>query len=564
MGIQKLILGLFSTKIGCDNFVESFQAYYKRHEIKLPGRDPHFYLSQSLLSFYEDTNREKDIDKETLNQTALKKTYQVACVPAPDCARALGILVISRERRKDIESAPHLVEELNILMSPIYNAMSDGALHQIYEKLNPNMDFEYSMSDVEELEAVSKRYRRRKSHSTDENRIFFRRRNTLNAKKESEDKRLRRQSLLFIPGLYFVLIFSAVLSVSIASALIALIYGIGSLIGRLPVGIILALGIGGLLGIFGSLKGIIASIFRKALFVPSIVIDINSIPQLDNLIHDICEKVDTDYPDYVILNATSDFFVMEGAVQTFEGIISGRILCMSYPLLDVLSVSELKSILAHEFAHFSGADTEYSTKVSPIYEGTLATLDSLAKNLDEDGSSFVDIPNIVPIFCLSTYLSKFHEIHMRISHKMEYRADEIASELFGANTFKDALSKVVGHGGVFDSKFPKQILNSIDSGTPYLDYYEHFNSQIPRLSSAINSYLSAALKEDDDLLHTHPCLKKRLSQLPEPQPDHANYQVEKAISLLKDTPKYGQLLTQYYTKQIREAVISNPRIREFL
>ena len=59
------------------------------------------------------------------------------------------------------------------------------------------------------------------------------------------------------------------------------------------------------------------------------------------------------------------------SMQTLdEKVLSGRILGRGAPLLYELDTWELKSILAHEFAHFTGKETLYAKRVPPVFHTT--------------------------------------------------------------------------------------------------------------------------------------------------------------------------------------------------
>lgn len=62
-------------------------------------------------------------------------------------------------------------------------------------------------------------------------------------------------AIIFLPGLYICLLFSAVLSFLAASLLITILYWLFSFIHRIPVGIMALIAIGGLLGVFYSVRG---------------------------------------------------------------------------------------------------------------------------------------------------------------------------------------------------------------------------------------------------------------------------------------------------------------------
>ena len=90
------------------------------------------------------------VDDGSLEEVAFTTTLHLACIPDPDCARALGIFILFRERSEDIQQLPELVEEFNELTKPVLLAQESNELENLYKRYNPNMskdwdgDFESS------------------------------------------------------------------------------------------------------------------------------------------------------------------------------------------------------------------------------------------------------------------------------------------------------------------------------------------------------------------------------------------------------------------------------------
>lgn len=71
---------------------------------------------------------------------------------------------------------------------------------------------------------------------------------------------------------------------------------------------------------------------------------------------------------YGFLYAEPTFFVTQTKATTLdEKLGGGRILASGAPFLYSLGTAELKSILAHEFAHFTGRGTSHSRAVLPVH-----------------------------------------------------------------------------------------------------------------------------------------------------------------------------------------------------
>ncbi|MDU7519919.1 MAG: M48 family metalloprotease [Roseomonas mucosa] len=98
-------------------------------------------------------------------------------------------------------------------------------------------------------------------------------------------------------------------------------------------------------------------------------------PGLHALLGNLSRERGTAPPETVAAGAEAGFFVtalpvlLHGAPDAAPVPALGRTLHLSLPLLATLNATELRTVLAHELAHFSGEDTAYSARFLPIYAG---------------------------------------------------------------------------------------------------------------------------------------------------------------------------------------------------
>ena len=128
----------------------------------------------------------------------------------------------------------------------------------------------------------------------------------------------------------------------------------------------------------------------------------------------------------------------------FMGFGSRRILLLGMPLIAALSVSELRAILAHEFAHFYSGDT----RLSPWLWNTVKSMVQVHQNLERQASilskrPFLSVPNTILykplLYALEQYWVGFLGLMLWILRPREFRADEIACHLAGSDEFAEAL-----------------------------------------------------------------------------------------------------------------------------
>jgi Zn-dependent protease with chaperone function len=180
-------------------------------------------------------------------------------------------------------------------------------------------------------------------------------------------------ALSFVPRVYVVLILSAALVISIGGGLIWLLINLMSAnhgINRFTIMLLVGLGCGTIIGTYAVIKAVIHTLWHKPEFEPAIIINPTKEPDLMMFLTRLCKKLETSMPDYMLLHAEPTFYVTQSKIVTFNGNANGRILAIGLPLLGGLTVNELRSVLSHEFAHFTGNDIKYSSTVLPVYTGT--------------------------------------------------------------------------------------------------------------------------------------------------------------------------------------------------
>ena len=89
-------------------------------------------------------------------------------------------------------------------------------------------------------------------------------------------------------------------------------------------------------------------------------------PELWRRIDALSQRLGTQPPQQILGGIDNNFFVTEHPVHIEQRVFQGRSLFVSLSLLKRLSKQEADAILAHELAHFSGGDTEYSKRLAPL------------------------------------------------------------------------------------------------------------------------------------------------------------------------------------------------------
>jgi heat shock protein HtpX len=119
-----------------------------------------------------------------------------------------------------------------------------------------------------------------------------------------------------------------------------------------------------------------------------------------------------------------------------------RILGIGLPLLSVLTVSELRAVLAHEFAHYYAGDT----RLGPIVYRTRIAMARALENMASIGKYvrwiLAQAIYISVMWILRWYWKLFFRLTQLVSRRPEYRADELACYIAGTEAMSTGLKKI--------------------------------------------------------------------------------------------------------------------------
>lgn len=253
---------------------------------------------------------------------------------------------------------------------------------------------------------------------------------------------------LFVSTATFMFVAAAVilpsmLYLALLLAMAAYFVTSGSFFG---IGIFVAALIGCVVLIGVTIGGLVKTLNRPANVLPGVQIGLDEEPQLRSMILHLCSIMNTSTPDVVVLSAEPVFAVFQGRVRTVTGTGQGRILILGAPCLPNLTVNELRAILAHEFAHFTGLDAWYSAIIIPIQRGLRTMVRELKSRLSKPASALgVEVGKaalIAPYWMLGFYDNVVSRSESKLADAMEVRADCYAASTCGTASFANGLMKV--------------------------------------------------------------------------------------------------------------------------
>lgn len=249
---------------------------------------------------------------------------------------------------------------------------------------------------------------------------------------------------------------------------------------------------------------IVAAVFkrpRSETRVAGRVLAEKDAPMLWERVRGMAAKLGTAPPDQIVVGIDDNFFVTEHSVTVGKEVLRGRTLFASLSLLRVLTRDEADAVLGHEMAHFSGDDTLYSRKISPLLQKYGIYLQAL-----HDGGISR------PVFHYMVFFWSLYQFSLRkLSRLREFRADRIGAELSSSRGMAGALVKIAAYckyrASVQDELFGK------DEIVQEMDVSKRIESGFPQYLRTCISSSAIAESETPHPFDTHPPTAGRLAAL---------------------------------------------------
>jgi hypothetical protein len=126
--------------LGRDIVKKQIEIYYQQKNL-YPDQAQHVHLAQVWLS--RQSAHGHNISSPEMQMLSYTETLLCACVPHPQCAEALGLYILYKERPDIINDYPHFCHSFEALIGPVMQAQEDGKMEALYRKYNPNVPKEY-------------------------------------------------------------------------------------------------------------------------------------------------------------------------------------------------------------------------------------------------------------------------------------------------------------------------------------------------------------------------------------------------------------------------------------
>lgn len=295
-------------------------------------------------------------------------------------------------------------------------------------------------------------------------------------------------------------------------------------------------------------------------------------PELFEAIEDVAKGVGTKMPKHVFLTTEVNACVFYNT--TFWSIFFPvrKNLEIGLGLFEGLSTEELKSIIAHEFGHFSqksmkvGSTVYVTITVISNLINTNDSWDQMMINWSESENSIwaffggltIRMTNWVKSLTYKIYRIVQKE-NMALSQQMEFDADTIACNYIGSDTFISAMYKVE-QISVNDGFYQHVLSGLIDDHQIVGDYFDGkhiFESKNPdaqtnpltyelKLSKPYSSLNAQSRVEVKDIWSSHPSTKDRIANARLCDKKEGSKTLEPAWNMIPETIR-NRVSDQLYT-----------------
>ncbi|WIG92755.1 tetratricopeptide repeat protein [Myxococcus sp. SDU36] len=322
-------------------------------------------------------------------------------------------------------------------------------------------------------------------------------------------------SLLFYVSVPMLLL----LTVSIAGGVLLLVF----MLPAIPVKLIVVIGVIGFGGLFAILRGLFTSPEQGE---EGRELAVSEAPALFKALEEVADVAKSRKVDRVLVDAGTGIGVREtgGRFRVLMG-RGERILHLGLGAMRGLTVTELKSILAHEYGHFSHGETRLTPIISRIQTQVIQVIQSI---FSMGGG------NLNPV---GWFLRAYFFVYLRITaghgRRRELLADRVSALAYGGDAFGAALSKVVENSAAYDRGIVVA-LRLREAGRPTKDLFRTVDTVALNTPPVLQSLIREELfSRPVDAYDSHPPPTERVARvagIPGQRPEER----EPALSLFAD------------------------------
>jgi Zn-dependent protease with chaperone function len=321
----------------------------------------------------------------------------------------------------------------------------------------------------------------------------------------------RRMAWLFRPALVFAAAGTSLLAagnglLAVAGAAVGSSAVFGQPVERMSTSLVLVGGTAAVVWVIAASAIAFSLIRRPALTLVGHRPAPSSQARLAEEVRRIAEAVGAEAPLNTVLCLIPWIAVTDMKMATLDGAVSGPTLCLSLPLCRILSVDELRALLAHEMAHFSKEEAGYARRVAPFHSGVSRALERIAGQ----ARGMRRLAMAPPVTFLGFLLDAVNEGE-RPGTRREARADRVAAGVVGADPLASALVKFHAFAPAWDAVVDAMVL-AVRSRTQYVNAGALFQ-EVVSSNAGPERLQGLGPQEQGHPIDRHPPLAQRIEAL---------------------------------------------------
>ena len=209
-----------------------------------------------------------------------------------------------------------------------------------------------------------------------------------------------------------------------------------------------------------------------------------------------------------------------------------RVMVLGLPLMQIMTISQMRAVLAHEFGHYYGGDT----RLGPWVYRTRETIERTLRTVSQQ-SALLRLPFL-------WYGRLFMRVSQAVSRGQELAADQLAARTVGAGAMIAGLRNL-GQGSIaYNVYWRQEVVPLLEAGfqPPLAEGFSRFLSEpdvMKEVAAAADSQLAQARTDPYD---SHPSDAERIAALATlpPGPDQGHEPA--AITLMEGVDAIDQVL----------------------
>jgi Zn-dependent protease with chaperone function len=273
-------------------------------------------------------------------------------------------------------------------------------------------------------------------------------------------------------------------------------------------------------------------------------------PRLFAALREVAQDLNTRPADEVYLTPQSAIGVSEQGKGPFGLWRRRRVMEIGMPTFSCLTVPEFKSVIAHEFAHFSHQDPFYGRF---IFQVSIALQRSLAM-MNAAGGVLTWINPFYWFYWL--YLKAYLLLAAGFSRSCEYLADRRAVLAYGKQAFISGLTKISVNDVLFGQTAVFNIHERLQHGQAFVNVFSTFRDfrEQPQAAEMHDKILESVVAAKGGRMDSHPTYSERIAAAERFEERRESADRRRAMELLTEAEKLEEQLTWMLTRVINDNI----------